>query len=269
MNKPYKIKRNDYANIYFASDFHYNHQRDFIWKPRGFDSFEKQDSFIEQQCKTLTSSDLLIYLGDYSLNTTDEQTSALLHKTKARIFYIFGNHEGYHQRFYRESLHDFYKLYHDRKAVRSGLELDHATLHAANFISEMPFQIFPFSVDKTTKEGFPGIAPKLGKDDARNHIVYFGEDVTFHIGNMFYYCRHMAPLIWDKMKYDNYVALCGHSHGNCKVINIDHKKGKILDVGMDNAIKYNGTAFLPMQDVDNIMKTKSINIIDHHGDADA
>ena len=64
---------------------------------------------------------MLIYLGDYSLNTTDEQTSSLLHKTKAKMFYIFGNHEGYHSRFYRESLHAFYKTFHDISAINNDL----------------------------------------------------------------------------------------------------------------------------------------------------
>jgi hypothetical protein len=77
----------------------------------------------------------------------------------------------------------------------------------------------------------------------------------------------MAPVIWDKMKYENQVCLCGHSHGNFKDININTDKlGKILDVGVDNAIKHNGNAFFALEDVDAIMKTKAIKIHDHHGD---
>jgi hypothetical protein len=267
MNKPFKIKRNDYDNIYFGSDFHYNHQRDFLWEPRGFKSYQEHDRFIENEIGKLTKNDLLIYLGDYSLNTTDEQTSNLLHKTKARMFYIFGNHEGYHSRFYRESLHAYYKQLVNPHYVKSGLAEDHSTLAAANFTSEFQFQIFPFSVDKTTKVGFPGAARKLGLPDVRNDIVYFGEEGYFQIGNNFYFCRHMAPLIWDKMKYENYFSICGHSHGNLKTANHDtFNEGKILDVGVDNAIEYNGGAFFKIEEVDAIMKRKKIQIHDHHGD---
>lgn len=267
MNKPSKIKRNDYDNIYFASDFHYNHQRDFLWKPRGFSSFQEHDKFIENECSKLTKNDLLIYLGDYSLNTTDENTSSLLHKTKAKMFYIFGNHEGYHSRFYRESLHAFYKTFHNLSAIDDGLAKDHSSLHGSNFVSEIPFQIFPFSVDKTTKEGFPGVRRKLGKDDAGNEIVYFGEEGYFQIGNSFFFCRHMAPLIWDKMKYENYFSICGHSHGNLEIAKPSHKNdGKILDVGVDNAIEYNGSAFFKVEEVNDIMNRKKVKIYDHHGD---
>lgn len=240
MNKPLAINRNDYANIYFASDFHYNHKRDFVWKPRGFDTYQEHDLFIEQQCDTLTKDDLLIYLGDYSLNTTDEQTSNLLHRTKAQMFYIFGNHEGYHSRFYRRALDNF--------------ATNELGLPIANF------QIFPFHVDKTTGKGGTGI--KGG-----NNITYFGEEGYFRIGNTHYFCRHMAPLIWDKMKYDNFVSLCGHSHGNLQLANHTTKdQGKILDVGMDNAIKFNGTAFFRIEDINRIMATKHTKIYDHHGD---
>jgi hypothetical protein len=265
MNKPFKIKSNDYDNIYFGSDFHFNHQREFVWKPRGFQTYQEHDKFIEEQCESLTENDLLIYLGDYSLNTTDEQTSALLHKTKAKMLYVYGNHEGYHTRFYKNSLDNFYKKFINLNAVTSGLSEDHASLHGMNFISALPFQIFPFSVDKTTKEGFAGMNPRI-RDRADNTITYLGEEGYFQIGNMFYFCRHMAPLIWDKMKYDNYVCLCGHSHSNSKQLNIDNQEGKILDIGMDNAMIYNGSAFLKIEEVDAIMKTKSIKIYDHHGD---
>lgn len=267
MNKPFKIKISDYDNIYFGSDFHYNHQRDFLFKPRGFSSYQEHDSFIENECGKLTENDLLIYLGDYSLNTTDEQTSNLLHKTKAKMFYIFGNHEGYHSRFYRESLHAYFKTMVNYQYVKNGEALDHSSLHGANFVSEFPFQIFPFSVDKTTKEGNPGASRKKFKEDAGNDIVYFGEEGYFQIGNNFYFCRHMAPLIWDKMKYENYFSICGHSHGNLKIATPEHlDDGRILDVGVDNALKYNGSAFFKIQEVDAIMKKKKLKIYDHHGD---
>lgn len=259
MNKPLRLSLSKYDRILFASDFHFNHQRDFLWKPRGFTSFQDHDKFIEDQCSKLTERDLLIYLGDYSLNTTDEQTSALLHKTKAKIFYIAGNHEGFHDRFYRNSLQNFCKRFVDDSSVKAGLARDHASLAGVYFLSK--FQIFPFSVNKTTNEGTAGITEVL-KD-----IVYFGEEGYFAIGKNNFFCRHMAPLIWDKMKYDNFFAICGHSHGNLHVGKPTVTDGgKILDVGVDNAIIYNGSAFFSVQDVEAIMKTKETKIYDHHGD---
>jgi hypothetical protein len=269
MNKPYKIHRNDYDNIYLSSDFHYNHTKDFLWKPRGFTSFQEHDKFIENQCESLSSNDLLIFLGDYSLNTTDEQTSALLHKKKAIIFFINGNHEAVHSRMYKNSLTNFFKGWVNVDAMNSGVSQDHASLHGANFNSDYPIQLLPFSVNKTTNVGFPGIQKKQSRNDDRvcDHIVYFGEEGYFQIGNSFFFCRHMAPLIWDKMKYDNYFAITGHSHSNLKIANPEHLDGgKILDVGVDNALKYNGSAFFRLEDVVSIMGTKKAQFFDHHGE---
>lgn len=159
-------------------------------KPRGFSSFQEHDKFIENECSKLTKNDLLIYLGDYSLNTTDENTSSLLHKTKAKMFYIFGNHEGYHSRFYRESLHAFYKTFHNLSAIDDGLAKDHSSLHGSNFVSEIPFQIFPFSVDKTTKEGFLVFDVSLEKmmQEMKSYIsvkkVIFKSEIVFSFADI-------------------------------------------------------------------------------------
>ena len=237
MNKPLFIQRNKYNNIFFASDFHFNHQRDFIWKPRGLDSYQAHDRFLEEQCSNLKENDLLIYLGDFSLNSSAEQTKFLFNKIKCPILYCSGNHEGEPSKLYKEAL----------KQV------------APDFPPEA--QIFPLSFDINTRQAKVGINYAKG-------ITFFGEEGYFRIGNNHYFCRHFAPLIWDKMKYDNFFAICGHSHGNLPIATpFNTKDGKILDVGVDNCIKYNNTAFLSIEEVDKIMETKKIRIHDHHGDA--
>ena len=160
------------------------------------------------------------------------------------------------------------RSFYDASAIRDGLAKDHASLHGGYFNSYSKFQIFPFSVDKDSGEGFPGFErPRFKGSKKSNPLVYFGEEGYFQIGDTHFFCRHMAPLIWDKMKYDSYVAVCGHSHSNLEIAKPDHyESGKILDVGVDNAIKYNGTAFFSVDEVVDIMSKKKIKIYDHHGD---
>ena len=242
--KPFKITPSNNGKVYFASDFHYNHQRDFIWTPRGFSSFQAHDKFLEEQCKQLTHDDILIYLGDFSLNSTEEQTFKLLNMIKARVFYIFGNHEGVMGAYYKRLVNAW---------------MDRMTGHCPRVA------IYPLSVfeechdDEDVSIGSPGY-------NETSRLVFFGEEETFNVAGHHYYCRHMAPLIWDKMKYDTQYCLIGHSHGNCQAINLHAKEGKILDVGVDNAIKYNGSAFLSSDEVATIMKGKKVKIHDHHGD---
>lgn len=248
--KTTKIKRNDYENIYFASDFHYNHRRDFVWTPRGFTKFEDHDAFIEKECDKLTEKDLLIYLGDFSLNSDDEKTWNLVKRIKADIIYVAGNHESVMSRIYKNALRGWINKFLGESFLKA--------------YERFPYIMFPFTVSKETKLGLPGDSiPEVSKTEMKK-IVFYGEEVNLNIGNLNLYCRHMAPLIWDHMKEDSFPALCGHSHGNCEKINLEHKEGKILDVGVDNAMKYNGTAFFTIEDIGNIMKTKVTKIHDHH-----
>jgi hypothetical protein len=250
--KTTKIRRNDYENIYFASDFHYNHRRDFIWTPRGFTKFEDHDKFIEDECDKLTKKDLLIYLGDFSLNSDDEKTWNLVKRIKADIIYVAGNHESVMSRIYKNALKGWIK-YAMGETYMSAYE-------------KYPYVIFPFTIGKEKQIGTPGEGiPNSTKEDW-DKIVFYGEEVNLSIGNLNLYCRHMAPLIWDHMKEDSFPALCGHSHGNCEKINIYHREGKILDVGVDNALIYNKTAFFRFEDIVNIMQTKVTRVHDHHGE---
>jgi calcineurin-like phosphoesterase family protein len=247
IQKPTKINRNDYKKIYIGSDFHYNHQRDFIWTPRGFDAAYKHDKFIEDECDKLTADDLLIYMGDFSLNSNRESTLNLMKRIKAQKFYIWGNHEGEPMRLYKDGVDRFWN-----------------TINLPDAYNRNNVEVYPLTIDVYNFATHIGCHKQAAHE---NLLTFFGNDAIFQIGNQFYHCKHMAPVIWDKMKYENQVCLCGHSHGNFKDININTDKlGKILDVGVDNAIKHNGNAFFALEDVDAIMKTKAIKIHDHHGD---
>ena len=47
--------------IYFSSDLHLNHNKDFIYLPRGFSSIEEMnDAILNNFCKTITSEDSMM-----------------------------------------------------------------------------------------------------------------------------------------------------------------------------------------------------------------
>ena len=74
MNKPK-------ARIAFASDFHLGHNRKFIYQKRGIESIQPHDQYMLQSINAeIGAEDYLYYLGDFSLNTTVEQTAELFQK---------------------------------------------------------------------------------------------------------------------------------------------------------------------------------------------
>lgn len=77
---------------YFASDFHLGHNKDFIFKNRGFSSCEDHDKVCLSELSKLTSKDTLYYLGDYSFhNCIIDILDTIIFTCK--VVFITGNHD--------------------------------------------------------------------------------------------------------------------------------------------------------------------------------
>jgi calcineurin-like phosphoesterase family protein len=92
------------SRVAVASDFHFQHKREFIWAPRGLASCEAHTKKFLADLGTLTANDILLFLGDFSLNSSEDETVNLLRQIPARIFYIWGNHESWTRRIYAGAL---------------------------------------------------------------------------------------------------------------------------------------------------------------------
>ena len=84
--------------VYVTSDWHYNHQQEFVWKSRGFSSVEAHNKAIIDNCnKYVRENDILFNLGDLILNSTIVQFEELLSQIKCQNMYmLFGNHANRH-----------------------------------------------------------------------------------------------------------------------------------------------------------------------------
>lgn len=72
---------------------------------------------------------------------------------------------------------------------------------------------------------------------------------------------HYAILSWNRAHYGSW-HLHGHSHGSLMKSNQDYYKRKVMDVGV-NCIDY---APISYQGVKDIMNSKIISAVDHHGE---
>lgn len=96
------------------------------------------------------------------------------------------------------------------------------------------------------------------------NLTFIGHQLHCFIDGTSVYMQHYAPFIWPEMKEGGY-ALCGHSHSRCVEINPeDTTHGRILDVGVDNAIRLTQTPFFTWDQVQRIMAKKPIVTHDHH-----
>jgi calcineurin-like phosphoesterase family protein len=80
--------------IYFISDTHFNHDREFVYGPRGFESIgEMNEALIKNWNETVTDEDDIYVLGDFFLGTNEEFIHETLMKLNGQIHLIYGNHD--------------------------------------------------------------------------------------------------------------------------------------------------------------------------------
>lgn len=79
--------------VYLTSDLHFCHNREFIYKPRGFDSIQTHDYVVAENWNSIVNVDDDVYvLGDIMLND-NQAGKKLLSSLKGKIHIIRGNHD--------------------------------------------------------------------------------------------------------------------------------------------------------------------------------
>lgn len=206
-------------SVFFASDAHLDHLRDFVYGPRGFKTPEEHSvAIIKGINEHVGVDDVLIYLGDFSLNSSVERTKAYFRQIKCQnIYFIWGNHESNTSKIYKEALE-------------------------REFGGPVPFEAYPIKWE---------------------NVTFLGREAFFAIDKQTIFVSHFAHLIWEEMQHGVW-HLCGHSHSNCTQINPECKEGKVLDVGVDNALRLTKSPVFSYEQVAEIMKRKEIVVVDHH-----
>ena len=79
--------------IYFTSDLHFGHDREFIWGPRGFQSsFEHDETIIKNWNNLITEEDEVYILGDLILGDNAAGRKKLA-QLRGKLHIIWGNHD--------------------------------------------------------------------------------------------------------------------------------------------------------------------------------
>lgn len=80
-------------NIWITSDTHLGHDRDFIWKPRGFNSVDEMNNeIVKRWNEKVQPEDIIYHLGDIMLGD-NEVGESLLKQLNGNIRFIIGNHD--------------------------------------------------------------------------------------------------------------------------------------------------------------------------------
>jgi calcineurin-like phosphoesterase family protein len=81
------------SEIYFSSDLHFGHDKDFIYRPRGFSSInEMNEAIIERFNSVVKNKDILYLLGDVMLGNNDTNIEYLKRLNGHKVI-LTGNHD--------------------------------------------------------------------------------------------------------------------------------------------------------------------------------
>lgn len=76
---------------FLTSDWHFNHSKEFIYKPRGFDSAEEMNSaLVERHNSLVTSEDDVYILGDLCLGGAEslEKSRELISSMNGKLHVV-------------------------------------------------------------------------------------------------------------------------------------------------------------------------------------
>ena len=80
-------------NIWFTSDLHLSHDKEFLWGPRGFaNQHEMNEALVENWNKVVKPNDIVYNLGDIAL-TDIEDALKYLKRLNGTHYWIYGNHD--------------------------------------------------------------------------------------------------------------------------------------------------------------------------------
>lgn len=82
------------SNIFFTSDTHFNHNREFIYGPRGYKCVQEMNgALIRNWNETVGKDDDIYVLGDFFLGSDMKYVREVLNKLNGRIHLVIGNHD--------------------------------------------------------------------------------------------------------------------------------------------------------------------------------
>ena len=175
--------------IYFTSDLHLCHKKDFIYKARGFNSIEEHDEeLIKRFNSIVTPEDDLWILGDLMLGDNDEGIKKIK-RLNGNLHIIYGNHDT------------------NARILRYAEELDNAEIHGFATTFKYKKQQFMLShyptITSNMDEGGASIKAKVinlcGHSHIKNRFKDMDKGLIYHVEID---CHNNFPISLDEILFD-------------------------------------------------------------------
>jgi calcineurin-like phosphoesterase family protein len=193
MLKVLKLKHPE-NDVFFSSDFHFNHNRPWIFGDRGFSNIEEHDNtLIKNFNNRLSYNSILFHLGDFIFNdSTGDLFLEYVRRLKFKTFFhLWGNHVSGSRQFYLKVLKDDFPS-------------------AFNENNELLYEVYP-------------LVHHLNSEQS---IVFLPQYVETNINGHNFVLSHYPIISFNSQSHGS-TCLSGHCHNNIKLT------GRRLDVGVD------------------------------------
>lgn len=196
MNKTLKFRQTPEQKVYWVSDTHFNHNRDFVYGARGHKSAQEMTDFIIDKINEIVRpNDILMHGGDFCLNTEESGFNSLLARIHCQNIYItWGNHNNPLWKVYQREIR--YKL-----EGLTGFPID----------GLQDVEIYPYKY---------------------KNLTFLGNYAEVAVDGQYFILCHYPIHVWNYVK-DGAKMICGHSHYGLQFSQADNLDAKILDVGWD------------------------------------
>lgn len=184
------IKLENDKKIWLSSDFHFFHNREFIYRPRGFESvYEMNEVIVENWNKIVNNEDICFVLGDIMLNNNIGGLE-LLKSLRGHIFIIAGNHD-------TAARIDLYKQCWNVEGVVDALAIDYKKHHF--FLSH-----YPSFTGNLEKEALSQMTINLYGHTHQKTNFYNDIPFMYHVGVDSHNC---APVLLDNIIRECYAKV--------------------------------------------------------------
>jgi calcineurin-like phosphoesterase family protein len=201
MFKPLKIQHPD-EKVFFVSDLHYGHDKDFIWKPRGFSNAKDCNEALVQTWNTRVPDDgIVFHVGDFIIKAEAADFWALVRRLKFKTLYLlWGNHNSGQGQAYKNTLFRNYPT-------------------AIDYDGTLKYEVYPLDFELD--------------NNPNRRVVFLHQYATVQVNKQLFVLCHFPIISHERMGH-NSIHICGHSHGDLPLTRPDTGLGKRLDVGIES-----------------------------------
>ena len=155
------------GNIYVTSDLHFGHDREFIWKARGYNSIEEMnEDYVHKWNTTVSDEDDVYVLGDLMLG--DKSNIEYIKRLKGIIHIALGNHD-------TRTREEMYRELPNVVEVMWAIKLDYRKYH---FLMTH----FPTMTGNLEKESLRQMTLNLYGHTHQNTNFYEDRPYMYHVG---------------------------------------------------------------------------------------